>query len=146
MSQLLTTVANRFRTEAAQKEITLCFNIIPGLYSDLDKSYTDQVFQNLISNAIKFSPSNKSVFVNLGPNQEFVRCEIKDEGPGLNEEDKKKLFGKYQKLSAKPTGNETSTGLGLSIVKKFVEAMKGRIWCESEAGKGASFFVEFKSS
>ena len=70
-------------------------------------------------------------------------CEIKDEGPGLTESDKKMLFGKYQKLSAKPTGNETSTGLGLSIVKKFVEAMQGRIWCESQAGNGASFFVAF---
>ena len=58
----------------------------------------------------------------------------------------KKLFGKYQKLSAKPTGNETSTGLGLSIVKRFVEAMNGRIWCESESGQGASFFVSFPES
>ena len=55
----------------------------------------------------------------------------------------KKLFKKYQKLSAKPTGNETSTGLGLSIVKKYVEKMDGEIWCESEQGKGASFFVKF---
>ena len=68
-------------------------------------------------------------------------AEVNDEGPGLSEEDKRKLFGKYQKLSARPTGNESSTGLGLSIVKKFVEAMNGRIWCESELGSGASFFV-----
>ena len=62
----------------------------------------------------------------------------------MNEEDKKKLFVKYQKLSAKPTGDETSTGLGLSIVKKFVTAMNGEIWCESELGNGASFFIAFE--
>ena len=61
----------------------------------------------------------------------------------LSSDDKKKLFGKYQKLSARPTANETSTGLGLSIVKKFVEAMNGEIWCVSTEGKGASFFVAF---
>jgi signal transduction histidine kinase len=53
------------------------------------------------------------------------------------------LFKKYQKLSAVPPGNESSTGLGLSIVKKFVDAMHGQIWCDSELGKGTSFFVKF---
>lgn len=67
-----------------------------------------------------------------------------EQGPGLTEEDKKKIFGKFQRLSARPTGGEHSTGLGLSIVKKYVEAMDGRVWCESEAGKGANFIVEFK--
>ena len=57
-----------------------------------------------------------------------------------------RLFGKYQKLSAKPTGGEDSTGLGLSIVKKYVDVMGGRVWCESEAGKGSIFIVAFKKS
>ena len=65
-----------------------------------------------------------------------------DEGPGISEEDMKKLFGKFARLSAQPTGGEHSTGLGLSIVKKMVEAMNGRVWCESELGKGATFMVE----
>ena len=56
----------------------------------------------------------------------------------------KKLFGKYQKLSARPTGDEISTGLGLSIVKKLVDGMGGNVWCESEVGKGASFKVMLK--
>jgi signal transduction histidine kinase len=54
----------------------------------------------------------------------------------------KKLFGKFARLSARPTGGEHSTGLGLSIVKKLVEAMHGRVWCESEVGKGTTFIVE----
>lgn len=81
--------------------------------------------------------------MNVSINGNKALCEIKDEGPGLTEADKRKLFGKNQKLSARPTGIEISTGLGLSIVKKFVLAMQGEIWCESESGKGASFFVSF---
>ncbi|MCU0427695.1 MAG: sensor histidine kinase [Candidatus Kapabacteria bacterium] len=75
-------------------------------------------------------------------NDRFVRIEVADEGPGISEEDMKKLFGKFARLSARPTGGEHSTGLGLSIVKKMVEAMNGRVWCESELGKGATFIVE----
>jgi signal transduction histidine kinase len=82
------------------------------------------------------SQIEKNVFIKLEENGSKVICEIKDQGPGLTEEDQKKLFGKYQKLNARPTANETSTGLGLSIVKKFVIAMDGDIWCQSEQGKG----------
>ena len=64
-----------------------------------------------------------------------------DEGPGLTELDKEKMFNKFQKLSAKPTGNESSTGLGLYIVKRIVERHEGKIWVESEIGKGSSFIV-----
>ena len=68
---------------------------------------------------------------------------MQDEGPGLSAEDQKKLFGKFARLSAKPTGGEHATGgRGLSIVKKMVESMHGRVWCESELGKGATFVVE----
>ena len=72
--------------------------------------------------------------------------EVQDEGPGLSAEDQKKLFGKFARLSAKPTGGEHSTGLGLSIVKKMVEAMNGKVWCESELGRGATFIVEFPAT
>jgi len=71
---------------------------------------------------------------------------IKDNGPGFSEEDKKLMFGKFTRLSAKPTGGESSTGLGLSLVKKYVELLDAHIWCESKEGKGATFFIEFKLS
>jgi signal transduction histidine kinase len=77
---------------------------------------------------------------------EGTRCEVQDEGPGLSAEDQKKLFGKFARLSAKPTGGEHSTGLGLSIVKKMVEAMNGKVWCESELGSGATFIVQFPAA
>ena len=56
------------------------------------------------------------------------------------------LFQQFSKLSSRPTAGESSTGLGLSIVKKYVELMNGKVWCESEEGKGASFFVRFKET
>lgn len=74
--------------------------------------------------------------------KKYIRIEIEDQGPGITEADMKKLFGKFARLSAQPTGGEHSTGLGLSIVKKLVEAMNGRVWCESQPGKGAKFIVE----
>lgn len=143
LTKILEGLSNRYALAAHQKQIEICRNFTDGVSACVDRGYAEQVLENLISNAIKFSPLEKRVYIILSRDNERAICEIRDEGPGLTEGDKKKLFGKYQKLSARPTGNETSTGLGLSIVKKFVEAMNGRIWCESEAGKGASFFVSF---
>ncbi len=105
--------------------------------------YIRLVLENLISNSIKFSPQEKSVTVTLNREDYKAIVSIKDEGPGLTEEDHTKLFTEYASLSAKPTGNEKSTGLGLSIVKKYVDIMEGSIWCESTHGDGATFFLSF---
>ncbi len=145
LSEILNNVTDRYLSDAEKKSIIINRNIPAEITIQADKNYAEQVLENLLSNAIKFSPFDRSVFVNLTAQSGKALCEIKDQGPGLSEEDKKKLFGKYQKLSAKPTGNEISTGLGLSIVKKFIEAMNGEIWCESELGQGASFFVKFEA-
>ncbi len=145
LSNVLEELSNRYLVSARQKQVIIFNTIESDVFVEVDRGYVEQVFENILSNAIKFSPSFRNVYVNLHQQDGKAIAEIKDEGPGLNAEDKKKLFGKYQKLSAKPTGNETSTGLGLSIVKKFVEAMKGEIWCHSEEGHGASFFVTFSS-
>jgi signal transduction histidine kinase len=112
--------------------------------ASLDRSLIVQIIDNLLSNAIKFSNHNTKVHVTLKDENQTIRFEIDDEGPGITEEDKPQLFQKFQKLHARPTDGESSTGLGLSIVKKYVEAMKGKVWCESEFGKGAKFIVEFK--
>ncbi len=144
-----------------------------------DRNALQQVLENLISNALKFSPHGHNVYVGVKPTagdsslvigdsssgnsphppqvtnapmtndsmtNNFLRIEIQDEGEGISPDDMKKLFGKFVRLSARPTGGEHSTGLGLSIVKKMVEAMNGRVWCESEVGKGATFIVELPSA
>lgn len=110
----------------------------------VDDEFYYQVMENLITNAIKFSPFDKSIYIKLKEKEGSVVTEIKDEGPGIHESEKSKMFKKFSKLSARPTNGESSTGLGLSIVKRYVEAMNGQVWVESEVGKGTSFFVEFK--
>jgi signal transduction histidine kinase/Tfp pilus assembly protein PilF len=108
----------------------------------VDINYAEHIFENLISNAIKFSPHEKNIHIKILDDNMALRVEIKDEGPGFTEDDKSKIFGVYKKLSAAPTGGESSTGLGLSIVKKYVSAIKGKVWCESEHGNGATFIVD----
>ncbi len=119
----------------------------PGAFTVLtDATVLTQVIENLVSNAVKYSPAGKNIYVRLKKSRVGVRIELQDEGPGLSAGDQKKLFGKFARLSAKPTGGEHSTGLGLSIVKRMVEAMNGRVWCESEWGRGATFVVEFPTA
>lgn len=136
-----------YQARAAEKAIMLSHEPIDAAIL-ADEFALHQVFDNLISNAIKFSPKWSKVVVRMvrhlsESGEAKVRIEIQDEGPGLTEQDKLKLFSKFARLSAKPTGQESSTGLGLSIVKRLVEAMGGQVWCESEQGKGATFIVEF---
>lgn len=128
---------------ANNKKLSIVTQFEPKPYlAKVDGEYYFQVMENLVSNAIKFSPQNKNIYIVLKESNGHIVTEVKDEGPGIAPEDKSKLFKKFQKLSARPTGGESSTGLGLSIVKKYVEAMKGSIRCESEQGKGTSFIVE----
>lgn len=130
--------------KSTEKSINLRFEPqIEESYVMGDVIKTIQVLDNLISNALKFSPFNRNIWVIVKSDIEnkITIVEVKDEGPGISQEDMSKLFGKFAKLTAKPTNNENSTGLGLSIVKKLVENMKGNIWCESELGKGTSFFL-----
>ena len=103
-----------------------------------------QVLDNLVSNAIKFSPAGKAVRVELGGSSkpDLVRVKVIDHGPGCSQQDRENLFKPYQRLSAKPTGGESSTGLGLSIAKDMVTKMKGHIDCEDTPGGGATFWIE----
>ena len=141
---LMANTVKDYRDRAAHKNISLHFDNQAGQCSIwLDGEVFLQIMDNLVSNAIKYSPPGTTTEVRVSLQGEWVRCEIQDQGPGLSEEDQAKLFGKFARLSAQPTGNEHSTGLGLFIVKKMVEAMHGRVWCESVLGRGSNFIVEF---
>ena len=129
---------------ADKKDITLHFeNAEEEKEVNIDHFYTKHIFENLISNAIKFSPAGKNVYIRLFHEGEKLKFDIKDEGPGISQEDMKRIFRKYQKLSARPTAGERSTGLGLSIVKKYVDLMDGKVWCKSTPDQGSTFIVEF---
>ncbi|MBI5324045.1 MAG: response regulator [Ignavibacteriae bacterium] len=152
LNEVVEDIVESNKSRAENKQQTLIFNpgMKDGCFISGDNIRIYEIIDNLISNAIKYSPKNKNINVNISlikiKRNKFIRCEVKDEGPGLSNEDMKKLFGKFQRLSAQPTGGESSTGLGLSIVKQLVELHDGTIWAESELGKGSSFFVQFPAA
>jgi signal transduction histidine kinase len=135
-------VIDLFREKAKNKNITIHSEFLE-LYILADRNFLIQIFENLLSNAIKFSKPGSHVYLKVSDYADKCRIMVKDEGPGFSEHDQALMFTEYQKLSAKPTGGEKSNGLGLSIVKKYIDAMNGRIWCESIKGQGATFTLEF---
>jgi signal transduction histidine kinase len=143
LKQITEQVIAVLKIQSDNKNIQITTDL-DDVVASLDRSLMIQIVDNLLSNAIKFSNHNTVVHITLKEENQTIRLEIYDEGPGIKEEDKAQLFKKFRKLSARPTDGESSTGLGLSIVKKYVEAMNGKVWCESEFGQGAKFIVEFK--
>jgi signal transduction histidine kinase/Tfp pilus assembly protein PilF len=109
-----------------------------------DFQFTSQVVDNLISNAIKFSSPSSAVDVYLKNEAEEVIISIADRGPGIPASDWDKMFGKFQRLTPRPTAGETSTGLGLSIIKRYMDAMKGKVWYEDRPGGGSIFNISFR--
>ncbi|MFY7997071.1 MAG: ATP-binding protein [Candidatus Kapaibacteriota bacterium] len=137
-------VTDDFQRQAQKKNIHLRTETPEAALVWADTLALTQIMENLISNALKYSPFGKNITVSVEegiPSQSFYFI-VQDEGPGLSDDDKSKLFSKFVRLSAQPTDGEHSTGLGLSIVKRMAETMQGRVWCESELGKGARFIVE----
>jgi signal transduction histidine kinase len=99
-----------------------------------------EAIDNLVSNAVKYSPPGSPIAVAVLVREHEVEVAVRDQGPGLSPEDMDRLFGRFQRLSAKPTGGESSTGLGLFIVKRIVELHGGRVAATSEGvGRGATF-------
>ncbi len=115
-----------------------------GSAVDVPSVWTDRVaaaavLDNLFSNAVKYSPPGKRIWAQVSTARDGVVCTIRDEGPGLGEEDLAKLFQRGAQLTPKPTAGEPSTGYGLAVAKEFVDRLGGAIWCESALGQGSSF-------
>ena len=143
LAAVLQEICRQFRPQLERKSLNLQQNL-EEMHISADEHSLKQIFENLISNAVKYSPPNRNVFVSLYRSQDHVVAEVRDEGPGLTEEDQQKLFGEFQRLSAQPTGGEDAYGLGLSIVRQKAVELGGEVWCESTPGQGASFKVAFK--
>jgi PAS domain S-box-containing protein len=106
-----------------------------------EPNYLTQAVENILSNAIKFSHKNKNITIELHRRGDEMDILIEDEGQGMKAEEMPRLFGRFQKLSARPTGNEISTGLGLSVAKEFVDVLRGRISVKSIWEIGTTFTV-----
>ncbi|KWW50352.1 hypothetical protein AWW69_15675 [Bacillus cereus] len=146
LEPLIGQVVKTFAQSAARKNIQIHSTPINGVKIRGDQLFVTQVMENLVSNAVKFSEKGKEIRIRVDSRDNRVRISVQDSGPGIKQDEIPLLFRKFQKLSARPTDGENSTGLGLSIVKKYVELMDGQVWCESSAGKGATFFVEFEKA
>ncbi len=139
---------DKYLVDAINKSISIQRLIDKSLPSiEYDKNTLDRILSNLISNAIKYSPPNTQVKIYTELLADRLNLVVEDQGLGMTEEDLKKVFGEFTKLSAQPTGAESSTGLGLSIVKKLVEQLDGEIVVRSEGkNKGSSFEIKLKIS
>lgn len=140
--EILTTTLSRFEEIAARKNIRLHFASESADVSiQTDPDYVLEIVENLVSNAIKFSFPASEVSVQLREEPSQIAILVNDQGPGIPVEEQALLFGKFQKLSPKPTANESSTGLGLSIVQELCEKLQGKVYCQSTVGVGSTFIV-----
>lgn len=127
---------------AHKKEITITFEKkVRSLFLLIDRGKMEQVITNLISNAVKYSSSKTKINVEVVQDLADIIISVKDQGQGIEKNELDLLFKPFQKVSSKSTAGEKSTGLGLFIVKRIVEAHRGKIWVESEFGKGSKFSV-----
>lgn len=125
---------------ANKKDIQLHLQVEEIPTVPFDENALVQVIGNFIGNAIKFSPPNANIYIQTKKIKNNVQFLVKDEGPGISDEDQKLLFGEFQRLSAQPTGGEKSTGLGLAIVKKIINLHGGEVGVQSKLGDGSTFF------
>jgi PAS domain S-box-containing protein len=139
---LLDQQLHAFKEIAKKKDISLILEDSPDVMLTTDPEALCRVFENLLSNAIKFSQQHTAVTIRVTNHRTHVSVDIIDHGPGILKEEMGMLFNKFQRLSARPTGGESSSGLGLSIVKELITTLQGKITVESEINKGTTFTIE----
>ncbi len=135
------------RVLAARKHIQLCFQpAVETLQVTIDAAKIEQILNNLIGNAIKFSPAHTQVDVRLGDSGDSVTIEVEDQGPGIPPAELPKLFKPFSRTAVRPTAGEKSTGLGLAIVRRIAEGHGGAVGVESEVGRGSRFILSLPKS
>jgi signal transduction histidine kinase len=134
------------QAEAARKQIVFQTGISEGLWAKADSSALSQVLDNLISNALKYSPSNSTVQIHAMPEQDHVVINIRDQGVGMNEAGQQKLFQKIARLMMLPQSGRLSDGIGVAIVKKCSQALSGSIRWRSSLGSGSTFTIKLPVS
>lgn len=145
IADLMTELFGLFKPQLKAKNITLKAKI--GHESErilTDKNLLMRALSNLLSNAIKFSYENNEVIFSTNEDVKYFYFTVKDFGVGIAQNQQAMLFERYANVSSKPTQNESSTGLGLSIVKRIMDEIGGEITFESDLGKGAEFRIKLK--
>lgn len=144
LRELATTSVQHHHHAATRKHIAL--DLLAGVpcWVRADPKASMQILENLISNAVKYSPPGTEITMAVSEGGDWGEFSIRDHGPGISPEDQTKLFRKHTRLSARPTGGESSVGLGLSIVKRLAETMGGGVACQSTPGAGATFLLRLQ--
>jgi signal transduction histidine kinase len=138
LPDIVTRRIETLRPLCERKDLRIVTNIqwVPEFPLDADR--VGQMFDNVYTNAIKYSPRGKTIRVRLAAEDGCARVDVQDEGPGIASDEQAKLFSEFQTAGSRPTGDEGSTGLGLWIVKKIVEAHGGRVFMTSTPGEGST--------
>jgi signal transduction histidine kinase len=146
LATLTADVVDANRPLAEQKQQVISLSTRAGVFANGDHDRLRDAIDNLLSNAIKYSPVGGRIAVAVGKEGAEVLIRVEDSGPGLSPEDMSRLFGRFQRLSAKPTAGESSTGLGLSIVKRIIDLHGGRVLVENGSPhSGATFSIALPS-
>jgi len=145
LSELVMAIVYQNKALAEKKDQTIEYinDWESYFYINGDSQKIWEAIDNLINNAVKYSPYNSKIVVKITKHDSCIRVKVKDQGPGISDDDLNKICKKFQRLSAQPTGGENSTGLGLYIVKQIVDIHNGKMWIKSKIGEGSTFFVEF---
>jgi signal transduction histidine kinase/CheY-like chemotaxis protein len=142
IAALVGEVADANQPLAVNKQQSITVSALPNLTTTCDADRIREAIDNLISNAIKYSPIGGKISVRVDQNGSNIAIRVADEGAGLSPEDLGRLFGRFQRLSAKPTAGESSTGLGLSIVKRIIDMHGGEVAANSAGpGQGSTFTI-----
>jgi len=142
VAALVNEVADANQPSATNKQQTITVSAPPNFVTMCDADRMREAIDNLISNAIKYSPIGGQITVVVSHDKNNTIIRIADQGAGLSPEDLGRLFGRFQRLSAKPTAGESSTGLGLSIVKRIIDMHGGQVTADSAGpGQGSTFTV-----
>lgn len=142
LSSMVGEAVERFKGQASTKEIDLVLNAQHDkIKVESSSEHLSRILDNLISNAIKFSPKKKSVRIDLMDSDEHAVVSVNDEGPGISEKEQERLFRRFEKLSNQPTAGEASSGLGLYIVKSLADEIDAKVTVNSVKGAGSRFSV-----
>ncbi|MCF6359528.1 MAG: HAMP domain-containing histidine kinase [Cyclobacteriaceae bacterium] len=140
INELVSDLKNGFLPLSNKKNIRIITRGLRSkIYLETSSYELNRILDNLLSNAIKFSPFDTRIEIICAQNEKFTSISFQDHGPGFNADDETKMFQMFQKLTARPTGGESSTGLGLSIIKNLTSLLKGELKYVTKPGKGTTF-------
>ena len=142
IDELIQSQIQYFQFKAIQNHVTIDFHQGQGRHFKTDGKLVQVIVMNLLSNAVEFSPANKKVSIRcrIESNNHLI-LEVQDFGPGISIEDRKHIFERFKQMESGSTKTHSGHGLGLSIVKEFTDALRGKIDIDSEAGKQTTMII-----